>query len=175
MGKSGNWNRFANEPPGGRINCLNMALELHLDTYSQYLRLKKESEKDYVWDPTRERYLVLQPEEFVRQLLIQYLHKNHWIPISRMRSEYGIELHRTKKRCDLIVFDKNGRPFLMAECKSFKKMNAELTADQIERYNLEVKTDRILITNGPESHYFIRKESGGPFERVDEMDLSDFY
>gem|GEM_PF-166035 len=175
MDKSGNWNSFANGPPKARLICPKMAIQLHLKKYIPNLRLKKDGGKEYVWDPTRQRYLVLQPEEFVRQLLIQYLKSEHAIPISRMRSEYGIELHRTKKRCDLIVFDKNGRPFLLAECKSFKKMDAGLTADQIERYNLEVKTDRILITNGPESHYFIRSEKGGPFERVDKMDLSDFF
>jgi hypothetical protein len=151
-----------------------MALELNLKKYTPELRLKKEKGREYVWDPSRSRYLVLQPEEFVRQLLMQYLRHEHGIPFSRMRSEQSIKLHSTAKRCDLVVYDKRGKPWLLAECKSFKKMDPGMTADQIERYNLEVNTDRILITNGPQSIYFQRENPDSPFKRLESLDLSNF-
>ena len=139
------------------------------------LRMKKSEGKDYIWHFTRQKYLLMQPEEFVRQLLIAYLAEIHSIPIGRMRSEVGIKLHRTGKRCDLLVFDKKGSPFLLAECKSFEKMDIALTTEQIERYNMEVNADRLLITNGPKSFFFKREQGSNEFRSLNQIDLTDFY
>ncbi|TVR78212.1 MAG: type I restriction enzyme HsdR N-terminal domain-containing protein [Saprospirales bacterium] len=149
-------------------------LSINLMKMLPSLRMKKVEGKDYIWDPTRQKYLQMQPEEFVRQLLIAYLANVHCIPIGRMKSEVGIKLNRTGKRCDLIVFDKTGKPFLLAECKSFEKMDIVLTAEQIERYNIEVKANCLLITNGPKSYFFKREAGSKIFLPKENIDLSEY-
>lgn len=151
------------------LNYLNLGLQRFVPS----LKVKKEGGKEFIWDPSRQKYLVLQPEEFVRQLLMQYLRDSHQIPFSRMMTEQGIKLHNQSKRCDLIVYDKNGEPFLLAECKSYKINNPGMTLDQIERYNLEVNVDHVLITNGPESLFFRRRISDGRFIHEDEIVLPE--
>lgn len=144
--------------------------DLQLMSFVPQLKLKKESAVDYVWDPLRKKYLVLQPEEFVRQLLIIYFKEVHGIPFIRMSSEYPIPLFRTQKRCDLLIFDPNGKVLLLAECKSFKEKQLNLTIDQIQNYNLYLDAPRLLITNGPDCLYFERKEGVG-FERSSKINF----
>ncbi len=136
-------------------------LDLQLMSYVPQLKLKKDGAVDYVWDPLRKKYLVLQPEEFVRQLLIIYFKEVHSIPFIRMSSEYLIPLFKTQKRCDLLIFDPNGKVLLLAECKSFKEKKLNLTIDQIQNYNLYLDAPRLLITNGPDCLYFERSEGAG--------------
>ena len=125
------------------------------------LKLSKKGAVDYIWDPLRKKQLILQPEEFVRQLLIEYFKEVHHIPYIRMSSEYGIPLFKTQKRCDLILFDPNGKVLLLAECKSFRQKNLDLSLDQIQNYNLHLDAPRLLITNGPDCLYFERLDGVG--------------
>ncbi len=146
-------------------------LDLKLTRYTPFLRLKKEGGKEYVFDPLRKKHLILQPEEFVRQLLIVYLHREHQVPMIRMKSEHSIQLYNTHKRGDLIVFNRDGTVRLLVECKSYKHSDTLVTLDQIEGYNLALKADKLLISNGPQSLFFSRNSFEEGFQSVGKVEV----
>lgn len=113
--------------------------------------MKAKRKEDKIWDPTREKWLVSEPEEIVRQGLIQYLHDQQGIGFSRMRSEWGFMYNQLPKRLDLLVFDKKGQPILIAECKSWKVALSEETLHQVGTYNTVIKAPFAIVCNGLEA------------------------
>lgn len=108
-----------------------------------------------VWDHLREKYVVLTPEEFVRQHFTSWLEKDRGIPRTSMANEYGINLNGTRKRCDTVVFDKSGQPMMIVEYKAPGVPITQETFDQIVRYNMVLKVRYLAISNGI-NHYFCR-------------------
>ena len=97
--------------------------------------------------------MVLTPEEWVRQNTIQYLVKELNIPLSLINVEKQIKLHGTIKRYDIVTFNPDGSIHLIVECKADSIKISQDTFDQIARYNLELKSNYLMITNGL-NHYF---------------------
>lgn len=107
--------------------------------------------KGKLWDPTRNQWLLAEPEEVVRQALILYLQDLLSVSAARMRSEYEVRVQSMRKRIDLIVYDGAGAPFLLAECKSWSVGLDEKVLQQIGNYNTVVQAPFLLLTNGKES------------------------
>jgi Type I restriction enzyme R protein N terminus (HSDR_N) len=129
-------------------NNLAMLLEIDFIQYKNKLRIRKTSERIEIYDPVRRRYFMLQPEEMVRQLVIQFLLLEKNYPLSKMRSEMGLTVNGMMKRCDILIFDKNLNPFFLIECKSAKIAINQDVFDQIARYNLSFKVPYLMVTNG---------------------------
>jgi hypothetical protein len=123
-------------------------LELDLLQYQPKLRLSQENGTPYVYDPIRRKDLVLQPEEWVRQLILLYLLEEQRYPANRIRVEIGIEFNGLKKRCDIVVFDAAIQPWLLIECKSPKVVVDQKVFEQAARYNLQLKAPFVSVTNG---------------------------
>ena len=117
------------------------------------LKLKKEGNKTFVFDPIRKKYLVLNPEEWVRQNFIQFLIKEKGYPASLMAVEMGIDVLNTKKRCDIVLFNNEGKAHIIVECKAPSVKISQDTFDQIARYNMALQANYLMITNGI-NHYF---------------------
>jgi len=116
------------------------------------MKIKIENGKEYIFDIVRRKYIRNQPEEWVRQNIIQYLHEEKGYPISLMGIEKKNEINNIKKRCDIICYDTNGQPLLLVECKSQNsKLNPE-TFNQTISYQTTLKAKYLLITNG-KAHY----------------------
>lgn len=124
--------------------------KLNLPIYS--IKLKKEENKTFVFDPIRKKYIVLTPEEWVRQNFIQFLIQEKKYPASLMAVEMEIDLLNTKKRCDIVLYNTNGLPHMIVECKAPSIKISQDTFDQIARYNITLKTDLLIVTNGMQ-HY----------------------
>ena len=125
-------------------------LELNLPPFD--IKIKKENERIFVWDTLRKKYLVLTPEEWVRQHFINYLASEKGYPINLIANEYQIILNEQKKRCDSVVFDKNAQPLVIIE---YKAPNIKITQEvfnQIARYNIILKVKYLIVSNGLE-HY----------------------
>lgn len=122
--------------------------------YQGALKIKREGEQTFLMDPVRKKAIVLTPEELVRQLTIIYLHEELGYPIGRFSVEKKITLHGMTKRYDIVVFDKQGRPFILVECKRSKIALDEAVCHQIARYNLVLKVPFLMITNGPHSFFY---------------------
>lgn len=119
------------------------------------LKIKEENEIYYIFDQIRKKYLVLTPEEWVRQHLIHFLIEVKKYPGSLMKLEGGLKLNNLQKRSDILLFNKNGKKIILVECKAPAVKITQDTFDQIARYNFVHKVEWLLVSNGIE-HFCCR-------------------
>lgn len=123
-------------------------------------RIKKEDGKEFIFDALRKKWLVLTPEEWVRQNFVQYLIKTKNYPSSLIAIEKEIQLGELKKRFDILVYDNNHLPWMMIECKAGEIKLDDAVLQQVLRYNISVPVKCIVITNGSFT-YVWQKENNG--------------
>ena len=121
---------------------------LGLNLPSFELKIKKQNNKNYVFDRLRKQFTKLTPEEYVRQHFINYLieHKNY--PEALMANEVAIEVGNLKKRCDTVLYDRFMNPILVVEYKSPTVKITQETFDQIVRYNTTLRVPWLIVSNG---------------------------
>jgi type I site-specific restriction-modification system R (restriction) subunit len=104
--------------------------------------------KSEVFDVIRKKYIVLQPEEWVRQQFIGFLiqHKNY--PASLIAIEKGLKVNQLQKRFDAVVFSRNGMPLVLIEFKAPEVKLSEKTFSQVAAYNFKMKVKYLIISNG---------------------------
>ncbi|MCY7409854.1 MAG: type I restriction enzyme HsdR N-terminal domain-containing protein [Chitinophagales bacterium] len=118
-------------------------------TFDKYdFRIKEVEDQKFIFDVIRKKFVALAPEEWVRQHWIHYLIHHQKYPRSRIAAEMKIKLNGLTKRCDLVVFDKSGNPFLIVECKAPEIKITQKTFDQIARYNLTLNVKYLVVSNG---------------------------
>ena len=122
-------------------------------------RIKKEGEKEFIFDAIRKKWLLLTPEEWVRQNFVQYLIKAKNYPSSLIALEKEIQLGELKKRFDILVYDNNHQPWMMIECKAAEIKLDESVLQQALRYNISVPVQFIVITNGNSSYGWERTKN----------------
>lgn len=133
---------------------------------------KDQDGRAVIFDPARKKYVALTPEEWVRQHVIQYLHLEKHVPLSLISVETEIRLYKTRKRFDIAVFDRNGNPQLVVECKSPSVPVTPEVLDQVVRYNLSLKVSHLMLTNGLQHIYCQVDSSNNSIKILD--DLPDF-
>ena len=121
---------------------------LNMPNYSDRIRLRKQDEQVQIFDPIRGKWLVLTPEEWVRQHFVHYLISAKGYPASLMANETAINLNKIKLRCDTVVYDKSLTPRAIVEYKAPSVPITKETFSQIARYNLVLKVDYLIISNG---------------------------
>lgn len=124
---------------------------------SYQFRFKSKENKTLIFDEIRKKFVVLTPEEWVRQHTVQYLILNKGYSKSLIAVEKQIMLNDTVKRYDIVVFNREGQVHLIIECKAPQIAIAQETFDQIARYNLKTNAQYLMVTNGL-SHYFCRMD-----------------
>ncbi|MBE7629653.1 type I restriction enzyme HsdR N-terminal domain-containing protein [Tenacibaculum piscium] len=130
--------------------------KLNLPTYK--FRLKSNDNKTFIFDNLRKKYLVLTPEEWVRQHFVRFLMEEKKYPASLIAIEKQLVLNTLQKRTDIVIFSSDGTPNIIVECKAPKIKIAQDTFDQIARYNLKLKANFLVVTNGL-SHYFCKLDT----------------
>jgi len=125
-------------------------IDIDLMQFKDHLRIKREDGVRKIWDPIRKKWLVLQPEEMVRQLLLQYLLLEKGYNHNRIRMEKGLQINTLDRRCDLLVFDDKVQPYLLAECKAPHVKIGQEVFEQIAWYNTSLTVPYLLVTNGLE-------------------------
>lgn len=110
--------------------------------------IKKEGEKRFIFDGIRKTWLLLTEEEWVRQNVVAYLIKTLDYPASLIALEKEIYLNDLKKRFDILVYDKEHKPWMLVECKAPRVLVSEDVLQQVLRYNISVPVKYIVITNG---------------------------
>lgn len=125
-----------------------MTQKLNLPEYA--FRIRKEDGKDFIFDRTRKKYVVLTPEEWVRQNFIQYLIKEKKYPEALMAVEKKIVVNEKPKRFDLLIYLRNGQPHLIAEFKAPNVKITQETFDQVVRYNMALRVEMVVVSNGME-------------------------
>ena len=125
--------------------------KLNLPSYTFKI---KSNEKHYlIFDEIRKKYIVLTPEEWVRQHFVQFLIQERNYPLSLVAIEKQLVINNLKKRSDILIFNSDGTPNIIVECKAPSVKITQDTFDQIARYNLKLNAKYLIVTNGLE-HYF---------------------
>ena len=119
---------------------------LNLPEYN--FKTKSDEGKLMIFDVIRKKYVILTPEEWVRQNFIQYLKNEKNYPESLMAIEKQIVVNGKQRRFDLLVYRRNGQPYLIAEFKAPNVKITQETFDQVVRYNMSLKVERVVVSNG---------------------------
>ena len=129
----------------------------NLNFPSYTFRFKNSENKVAIFDEIRKKFVVLTPEEWVRQHVVQYLLLEKKYPKSLINVEKLVKVNGLNKRYDIVVFQPNGEIFLLIECKAPEVAISQQTFDQIARYNLQLNAQFLMVTNGL-NHYFCQMD-----------------
>jgi hypothetical protein len=127
--------------------------QLNLPEYS--FRITGKEGQEMILDPIRKKLVRLTPEEWVRQNFVQYLITEGKYPAGLIGIEVMSKYNNLKKRVDILVHDRTGKPVMIVECKSPDIKIDDKVFDQIVCYNMGFKVPYILVTNGLD-HYACR-------------------
>jgi len=125
--------------------------QLNFPTYT--FRFKNSENKLSIFDDIRKKFIVLTPEEWVRQHCINFLIVEKKYPKSLINVEKELFINGRKKRYDIVVFNSNGSINILIECKAPKIPITQKTFDQIAQYNLTLKANLLMVTNGLDHYY----------------------
>ena len=136
-----------------------MSQPLNLPAYSPQIRPTSDGRYE-VFDPLRCKWVIITPEEQVRQTFVNYLMTHLGYPSALMANEHSLTLNGTARRCDTVVFSRNLKPLMIIE---YKRPTVAITAkvfDQIARYNSVLGARRLIVSNGL-THYCCRFDGDG--------------
>lgn len=125
-------------------------IPLNLPTYP--IRIKEEENGTYIFDVIRKKFLLLTPEEWVRQHLVHFLVEEKKYPRSLIQLEGGLKLNNLQKRSDILIFNNIGQKIVLIECKAPSVKISQETFDQIARYNFVHQVKWLVVSNGLQ-HY----------------------
>jgi hypothetical protein len=129
--------------------------KLNFPTYS--FRFKNSENKVSIFDSIRKKFVILQPEEWVRQHCVSYLIEEKGYPKTLINVEKELIINTLRKRYDIVIYNPDGSIYLIVECKSPKiKINQDVF-DQIARYNLVLNAKYLMVTNGL-NHYYCQMD-----------------
>ena len=120
-------------------------------------RFKNSENKVSIFDEIRKKFIILTPEEWVRQHVVQYLLDEKKYPKSLINVEKVLKVNGLRKRYDVVVFNPDGSIYILIECKAPEIKIAQATFDQIARYNMTMQSQFLMVTNGL-NHYFCQMD-----------------
>ena len=133
---------------------------------SHLFKIKSENGKEIIFDECRKQWVLLTPEEWVRQNFLQYLIQERLYPASLIAVEREVVLGDLKKRFDIVVF-KNAKPWMIVECKEMHRKLNEAVIKQILNYNITLQAEYLVITNGTST--FALHVQQGKFEWLQKL------
>jgi predicted type IV restriction endonuclease len=110
--------------------------------------LRKDQGKVWIFDMIRKKYVVLTPEEWVRQHFVHYLINDLKYPRSLFRLEGALTYNSLQKRSDILIRDREGKPWMLIECKSPAIKLTQKAFNQIAVYNMTIGASFLAVTNG---------------------------
>lgn len=119
---------------------------LNLPKYS--LKIKTENRKEWVLCAVRKKYVLYTPEENIRQTFINYLHYEKGYSFQLMKIETALNTVLMRQRSDIMIFNRNGHPLMIVECKAPSIKISIHTFEQIAKYNLQFRAPYLVVTNG---------------------------
>ena len=125
--------------------------QLNFPVYN--FRFKNSENKVSIFDEIRKKFIILTPEEWVRQHVVRFLLEEKKYPKSLLNVEKVLDVNGLRKRYDVVVFNSDGSINILIECKAPEIKTAQATFDQIARYNMTLKAEFLMVTNGL-NHYF---------------------
>ncbi|QCK16188.1 type I restriction enzyme HsdR N-terminal domain-containing protein [Mangrovivirga cuniculi] len=135
-------------------------IKLNLPGYN--IKTKRESGKEFIWDIVRKKFLVLTPEEYVRQNFIRYLIHDLNYPASLINIEGGLKVNVRQKRSDALVY-RQGNPFMLIECKAPEVKITKEVFEQAAMYNKTIGAKYLMLTNGL-NHFCFQVNADGQYQ-----------
>ena len=132
-----------------------MLPQLNLPVFEH--RIKHESGRKLIFDRIRKKYVALTPEEWVRQNFVHFLIENKKYPEQLTKIEAALLVNKMKRRCDIVVYNRQLNPYLIVECKAPEVKITQKVFDQIAAYNWELKAKYLVVTNGI-NHFFCQPD-----------------
>ena len=131
-------------------------------------KIKKENKNNIIFDEIRKKWVILTPEEWVRQNFLKFiLNKNY--PKSLVNCEKVFSINKVLKRYDIVVYNTSGDVDILVECKSHEiKINKD-HFDQVMRYNLELKSKNIVVTNGLNHFIFNYNKNDKKYKQINDL------
>lgn len=129
--------------------------KLNFNNYT--FRFKNSENKVAIFDEIRKKFIILTPEEWVRQHVVRFLLEEKKYPKSYVNVEKIVKINGLTKRYDIVVFQPDGSIFLLVECKAPGITISQNTFDQIARYNMSLNAVHMMVTNGL-NHYFCQMD-----------------
>ena len=129
--------------------------KLNFPTYS--FRFKNSENKTAIFDEIRKKFIILTPEEWVRQHVVRFLLEEKQYPKSLINVEKVLLVNGLRKRYDAVVFNPDGSIHILVECKAPEVKITQSTFDQIARYNMTMKSSFLMVSNGL-NHYFCQMD-----------------
>ena len=123
---------------------------LNLPQYE--IKITEKDGKRMIFDFLRRKYVALTPEEWVRQHFTHYLVEHKGYPKGLRGNEIELQIGDKRLRCDSILYNKVAQPQMIIEYKAPTVPLQQKVFDQISAYNLLLRVDYLLISNGME-HY----------------------
>lgn len=133
--------------------------------------IRKNGANVEIFDIIRKKYIVLTPEEWVRQHFIHYLIKHLNYPKSLFKVESGLSYNKLTKRSDILIFNNQLEPFLLVECKSPDVTLNQKGLDQVSVYNSQLKAKYLVLTNGIKHFCCAFDLENGRYNFLDEIPL----
>jgi hypothetical protein len=125
---------------------------IQLDIDGIELKLRRVDDKTQVFDPIRKKWLVLTPEEHVRQYMLQYMMDKLQYPPALISVEKQIMVGTLSRRFDIVVYDRNHRPWMLVECKAPDVPISERTLHQLLQYHSTMQCPYWVLSNGPQTY-----------------------
>ena len=137
------------------------------DTQLQWFKTEEREGKTLVFDPLRKRFVLLTPEEEVRQKVLYLLVEHLKVPAGLVAVEYSLKVNGLDKRADAVVFSPEGSPLMVVECKAASVALTPLVLDQAVRYHSALHPRYLLLTNGVAVYCF--KTDGAVLRAMDSL------
>ncbi|MBI9065974.1 MAG: type I restriction enzyme HsdR N-terminal domain-containing protein [Salinivirgaceae bacterium] len=142
-------------------------LKLNLPDFSDKLKINKV--ENTIFDVFRKKNIILTPEEWVRQNFLWYMKENLGYPEGLISVEMSLILNNLTRRCDIVAFNRKGQPKLIVECKAPQIKINQKTFDQIATYNLKLKVDFLVITNGINHYCCLMNYNDNSYSFIEEI------
>ena len=131
------------------------------------LKVRGEGSQQEVFDPVRQKWVVMTPEERVRQVFILYLLNVKGFPLSHLSVEHAVTVNGMTQRYDLVVFDDKLQPYMVVECKAPHVKLTQKVVEQAGRYNAVLRAPLVCVTNGVERMVFQVNFESGEVRRIE--------
>lgn len=128
-------------------------------------QIRNAGDTERIFDAIRRRWVVLTPEEWVRQNIIRYLTGVMGYPAALIAVEKELLVGELRKRFDVLVFDRTHRPWMLIECKAMDISLDATVLDQLLRYHSALPATFLVIANGQQA--FAWERTGDRFREIE--------
>ena len=141
--------------------------KLNFPSYT--FRFKNSENKVSIFDEIRKKFIILTPEEWVRQHVIRFLLEEKKYPKSLINVEKVLHVNGLRKRYDIVVFNPNGSIFILIECKAPEVKISQTTFDQIAQYNMTLEAEFLMVSNGLKHYFCLMDFENEKYEFLEEL------